>query len=513
MRYQLKHLFFLLVFPYLLCVLFAGEGNAQTHPNSPAFKDYTPPGASPLVKPIDEAHRDWQNFTLIRDANSGDAIAQHELGIRYFIGEGVPADTVQAAYWIKKAAAQKLVPAMFNYGIFELNGWGVAWNPFDAYENFLYAAQEEMTDAQYVLGIFLMDNLVVRRNESEAYCLVKTAADSGFEPAFELLAELAKHGNAVHNKSQTETDQDKTASPMSTSSLGLIFLDFSRDTTSHTNDTVLVDEALRDGGEALHEHSVKSPSNQLPTVDSSWIAALQASAEAGSPEALTLLGRCYERGTSVKKDTVQATVQYLRAIRLESPRAAELLWNLVREHGYFEKLKSRIDENDPDAQYAWAGLIALQFDYQLTPQQALELLEKAASHHHTDALIELGTCFAQGRWVSKNRQKAIAYWQEAAKLGSNEAHMRIMIANLTTKESLQQPAPDSLRRAMQRGSVLAQIALGYSYETGIGVKQDKAEAARLYRNAAQRGNRTAYTSLKRMFDDIRPKKKEFVIPE
>jgi hypothetical protein len=214
----------------------------------------------------------------------------------------------------------------------------------------------------------------------------------------------------------------------------------------------------------------------------------------------------------VKKDAVQATVQYLRAIRLESPRAAELLWKLVHENGYFERLKSRIDENDPDAQFAWAGLIAVQFDYQLTPQQALELLEHAASHNNIDALIELGTCYAQGRWVTHNRQKAIAYWQEAARLGSKEAQMRIMLANLTTKERPQQSVPDSLRRAMQRGSVLAQLALGYSYETGSGIKQDKAEAARLYRSAAQRGNRTAYTSLKRMYDDIRPNEKQFIIP-
>ncbi|MBI3765044.1 MAG: sel1 repeat family protein [Ignavibacteriales bacterium] len=232
---------------------FVSAGETQTHPNSPVFRDYIPPRTSPLVKPINAVDRDWYNFTLTQNANSGDVIAQHELGLRYFLGEGFPVDTLKAAYWIKKAALHRFVPAMFNLGVFELHGWGVEWDPFDAYQNFLYAA-EEMPDAQYVLAIFLMDNLVVPRNETEAYCLVKTAADSGYEPAFELLMELEKRwtGSGSNSTRDAAIQNSDSSSHHSSSSHGLIFLDFNRDTTSSTNDTILVEEAMRDGGEALN---------------------------------------------------------------------------------------------------------------------------------------------------------------------------------------------------------------------------------------------------------------------
>jgi TPR repeat protein len=61
--------------------------------------------------------------------------------------------------------------------------------------------------------------------------------------------------------------------------------------------------------------------------------------------------------------------------------------------------------------------------------------------------------------------------------------------------------------------VLAQVALGYCYETGSGVVPSDSEAARLYRAAAQRGSQDAYYALKRMHDRIRPANKEFQIDE
>ena len=68
-----------------------------------------------------------------------------------------------------------------------------------------------------------------------------------------------------------------------------------------------------------------------------------------------------------------------------------------------------------------------------------------------------------------------------------------------------------MRVAANQGSVLAQAALAYCYENGIGVDKRKSMAARLYRQAAYRGNENAYNSLKRMYDEIRPDDEEFEI--
>ncbi len=100
-------------------------------------------------------------------------------------------------------------------------------------------------------------------------------------------------------------------------------------------------------------------------------------------------------------------------------------------------------------------------------------------------------------------------------MGSQEAATRLAALNLFTNEPSQDLA--AIIRFMEieagEGSILAQVALAYCHETGRGVRQQKGEAARLYRNAAQRGSQSAYDALKRMHDGIRPTGKEFAIPD
>jgi TPR repeat protein len=68
---------------------------------------------------------------------------------------------------------------------------------------------------------------------------------------------------------------------------------------------------------------------------------------------------------------------------------------------------------------------------------------------------------------------------------------------------------DQLFSASGKGSVLAQSALAYAYENGIGLERDKAKAVKYYRESAQRGNRFAYDRLKALYDSIRPDGAEF----
>jgi hypothetical protein len=57
------------------------------------------------------------------------------------------------------------------------------------------------------------------------------------------------------------------------------------------------------------------------------------------------------------------------------------------------------------------------------------------------------------------------------------------------------------------GSLLAQVALAYLKE-----KENKiSESVRLYRSAAQRGNRFAFDMLEKRYNEIRPPDKQFLI--
>src|SRR5712691_9210967 len=79
-----------------------------------------------------QAERDlasWseQQIAALTDrAQKGDPSAQFDLGMRYFTGNEVTRDFVQAAAWWQKAAAKDNMPAQLNLAVMYQNGIGVA---------------------------------------------------------------------------------------------------------------------------------------------------------------------------------------------------------------------------------------------------------------------------------------------------------------------------------------------------------------------------------------------------
>jgi len=487
----------------------------KQHPNSPVFKDYREAKPVPLLIESDVTYRLWQTFLLERKANAGDVLAQHELGIRYLTGRGASPDTLKGAFWIQKAAAQNMTSAHFNLGILYYHGWGVGWNPFSAYKEFLSAAKRGMVEAEYVMGQFLTDNLVVPRNLNEAYRWVKLAADSGYAPAKETLKELEKH-------MRQEASDSLTAGKDSLARGSVVLLDFGADSSSR-KDLTLLRDVLEGGGEELRKAlGLSSMLEGTLEMDSTAVQAIRRTADDGSPEALAVLGRCYEKGLLMKKDVVMAAEMYIRAIRLDSRGASEFLWKLIQEESFHGQMKSRSSSSDVHANYVWATLRALGFDgvmqakqSWISDDQALKLLERAAEKKHLPSNVELGLCYYSGRWVKQDDGKALELWTKAARLGSQDARVRIAItqvrANATGKEL--EESLDMLVDATHAGSVLAQVALGYCYENGIGLPLKRAEAASLYRSASQRGSQDAYRALKKMHDAMRPLGREFAVEE
>ena len=71
--------------------------------------------------------------TLIKQAESGDAKAQFELGVMYRFGQSVSKDEAEAARWFRKAAEQKNALAQHSLGVVDVNGEGVPKNENEAY--------------------------------------------------------------------------------------------------------------------------------------------------------------------------------------------------------------------------------------------------------------------------------------------------------------------------------------------------------------------------------------------
>jgi TPR repeat protein len=260
------------------------------------------------------------------------------------------------------------------------------------------------------------------------------------------------------------------------------------------------------------EEGVRADSLDLPSVT--------AAAEAGSPEALTLLGKRAEEGLGVERDLIQAAVYYLRAIRMESSRAGQLLWALGQAGQLAAQVKVRADAGDVRALYVWAGMLSFGLDVPLlkakayiTTQQAIAFLRKSADAGYVPALIELGLWHYAGRWVPQDGSRAIACWKEAERRGSPEATLRLAV--MTVRQSVDPEvlsgAVSTLRAASARGAILADVALGYCYEKGIAVSPSASEAAELYRAAWRRGSLDAYRSLRRLYDALRPHDPEFIM--
>ncbi|MDP3581017.1 MAG: tetratricopeptide repeat protein, partial [Ignavibacteria bacterium] len=250
-------------------------------------------------------------------------------------------------------------------------------------------------------------------------------------------------------------------------------------------------------------------------VDTSASGLLTYAANNGSPEALLLVAKNYEKGITYKRDLAKAASYYLRANRLGSFKAGETLYKLVQNESFVNALKAKVNQGDSDAMYSWAAITALGYSNEIANQQALDFLKKAVDKKHIPSMIELGLLYMNGTLVEKNKEKAFSYWKMARELGSSEAEIRIAFTNILDHINGADLSNEikTLQTLSGEGSVFAQTALAYCYEKGIGVPEDKATAVRLYRTASQRGNQSAYNSLKRMYDELRPEEEVFKIFE
>ncbi len=520
--YRLLHILLLLGISVLaidLCpwVVRAQDKSKDKDKNSisPVFRSYRPPPDAPPVQESDALRQIWYAFLAARKANAGDVMAQQEMAVRYLYGKGVERDTAKAAYWMLKAAEGGMTTAKFDAAIMAFHGWGMPWDPFLSYRYFLDAASHEMPEAEYFLAVMFTEDLVVPRDWQKAYEWMKKAADDEFKPAQDALPEFAeKRAEAEAARSVTHTASAKSPTSFLPSSTMPILLEFPGDSTKPSVRTLrdLVKGAGEDMRTAL---GLSARLDSTLNVDSVTLGHLVRAADAGSPEALTVLGRCSESGLEMKKDSVAAAAYYVRAIRLDAPKAPPLLLALLEQKSFQAQLKARSSRGDAVADFVWAALTALGFDNIITSSQAVQMLKKSLDQGYTPALVEMGLWYYGGKWVDQDKEHAASLWRQAVRKGSRDAEVRLAVTTLKEDGDSQNDsaAVSLLYRAVPEGSLLAQVGLGYCYEEGIAVPKSTAEAARWYRTGAVRGSQDAYRALRRLYDSIRPSEKEFEIGE
>ncbi|MGB5287969.1 MAG: hypothetical protein WBN42_05730, partial [Ignavibacteriaceae bacterium] len=471
----MKYNFYLLL---IVTLFFSSIIFGQDTTESLAFKNKRPQQKAPYFYRPDLAYQIWQKFKLTQEANAGDPLAQHELGIRYLLGEGIPADTSQAVFWMKKAADQNLTSAKYNYAIMLINGIGVRWDPFAAFKLFQSAANDEMVQAQYVVGILYTDNLTVRKDYNLAYYWIKKAADNDYEPAREIVAKLEPRTSktlvdSLLNSSGKPEVNNPIPNPSEnlTSSLGLVFVDFETISDSEIviTDSMLIEDIDMIGTDSLAKILLADkPSNLTQLASQRNIDILNFLADNGSPEAQTILGRMYEKGIHFKKNLIEAAVCYYRALRNDSPLGTNLLWQLSRDTNLLQLVQSESEAGNNIAKFVWYGLTSINFDNRIVIGDALNLLEESSNAFYLPAMVESGLNYYANRFGRYNIETGINIWKKAALLGSKEAEIRLTASRILDSFGAYNKSKDfkKLKKAAKEGSLFAMVTVGLSYEQG-----------------------------------------------
>ena len=116
---------------------------------------------------------------LLKKAESGDALAQLDLGEIYASGEGLPKDSARAADLFRQAAKQGIDRAQFRLGQLYVRGEGVPKDAVLAADLFKQSARSGYAKAQATLGAMYARGEGVTRDEVLAYAWSALAAEHG----------------------------------------------------------------------------------------------------------------------------------------------------------------------------------------------------------------------------------------------------------------------------------------------------------------------------------------------
>lgn len=120
-------------------------------------------------------------------ADRGEVDAQFNLGIMFYMGQGVPVDYLAALHWFKQAAKQGHALAQYNAGYMYEKGEGTPQDYEEAVKYYRQAAEGGNRLAQYTLGSMYEKGQGVQQDEVLALKWYNLAAVQG-----ELKAKIAR---------------------------------------------------------------------------------------------------------------------------------------------------------------------------------------------------------------------------------------------------------------------------------------------------------------------------------
>lgn len=188
---------------------------------------------------------------------------------------------------------------------------------------------------------------------------------------------------------------------------------------------------------------------------------LKKSAENNNPEALYMLGHCYQNNIGVLCENKEYIKYYEKASQLNHPKAIYC----------YAKIKLQGENRDNE--------------------EIVRLLAKAAKAGIMDAQLELSHHYIKGDICEQDAEKFLNYTEMAFKNGSAEAAYNLYLLHKATSSD-KKITLSFLEVAAERGHLDAMVLLGedHSFDDNLGIvtNRDKQKGFQLIKKAADRGH-------------------------
>jgi len=413
-----------------------------------------------------------------KEAESGDANAQANLGNLYLNGTLATDDYKQAMPWLILAATQGHVEAQMQVANSLQHGRGATKNEQQAFHWIQLAAKAKHPQAQVALGLCYLHGQGVPKNAELAISYFADCAKAGNTEAMYQLAQVFLNEGPHHKPDEAQSLLHMAAEnghALSMFTLGKLY----------RAGTVLP----KDDSKALYWYSQANSQDQpeaeyelaMLMLKETWdikenpIAMLTKSAEQNYVPAQLTLAKMYQEGQNVPKNEEMAFQWYLCAAKMADPQA-----------------------------YYQIGLAFIQGQLKQPKNQDLgvDYLKQAADLGYMPAQYTLASLYLDGNAVLSDREQAMDYLMQAANAGWIDAQLKL--AEALIQFSLPQydkAAYHWLQKASNHQHIEALYELAKCYHDGIGTNVDYPQAAKIYQQLAAREHYPSHFKLGQMYYD------------
>lgn len=316
-------------------------------------------------------------YEIQKKAENGDAYCQHEMGVNFHYGYGVPVDKQKSLEWFQKAAGNGNSESMRALGIIYENGIGVGQDLKKAFDYFQQGVDAGNVKSMQKLAWYFEEGVVVEKDIGKAkelyerfFIELQKKAFGGDVDAMYRMGDIYQFGLPLLNipvyYQQAAEWYEKAANKgnmHAQTSIGL-----------------------------LYYFGLGVPKNYTKSAE--WY---KKAAEQGDALATYNLAGCYRLGRGVEQNDEMAATYNQKAANMDMP----------------------------EAQAELAGMYYLGTGVEQDYTMAVHWFKRAVANGYEYAYYGLGCCYYDGSGVEKNRKEAFRLFELGEKRGDRFCTMAV----------------------------------------------------------------------------------------